>query len=215
MRNPTGKKLDNTFNYEVAHEFWGTSEGSVKLKNITQLIDISNPLNYIKYKLCKACDLVSNSDLEYRQGKWPSATHYIHNEEERVESEALKITVKRKAYNIINSISILKKKQLLQVIEGRSVTNYSDSKVEVTLEDIINSSPDKIIMYNEMDDIKLKAMVLIHEGVAKNVLRIDRGAYYYNEIPLGHTLNDTVLYFTNPENQSMKIAILNNIKSKQ
>lgn len=211
----TGLQLDNKFHRDQAHPFWSSAAGRVKLENQTQLININTSFNYIKYKLCKACTLVANSLDEYNQGIWFEATHFIHNEEERIQVEAQTIDVTRKAYRIVDKMTPANKRKLLQVVAGQAIANRSAEYVDVSLEDMLKTRPADILTYASLDPKRLSILSFIHDGVYKNILMVKKGGYYFNETLIGYNLHETADYMSNPKNQEVVLVIKSALDAKR
>jgi len=45
--------LSNRFNPNIPHPFWDSRTATVKLENNTMIFNTSNPLEFIKFKICK------------------------------------------------------------------------------------------------------------------------------------------------------------------
>lgn len=209
----TGVDLSNTFNADKPHPFWSTAAGRVKLENQTQIINISNAFNFIKYKVCKACTLVADSLQEYDEGIWFEATHYIHNEEQRVEKKAREISITRQAYKAIEELTPIDKRKLLQVLTGRSVAQRSDSAIDVGIEEALQANPEEVLTYSKMSKKKITVLAFIHDAVFKNVILVQKGGYFYGETRLGYSLNETTEYLLNPKNQELSLVIRGKLES--
>ena len=52
------------------------------------IFDTSNPLDFIKMRVCKASRFVANSWKEFEEGLFPEATHVIFDESEEIEEKS-------------------------------------------------------------------------------------------------------------------------------
>jgi len=84
---PEGKLKRNSI-------FW--AELSIRIGDKSLKLDLDNPLDYLKYKVCLQSTKIANSIVE--KSKWPEALFVIFDEEEEAKKENVKISAKRKAY---------------------------------------------------------------------------------------------------------------------
>src|SRR5688572_30360227 len=75
-------------------KFW--AELTVRIGGKSLKLDLDNPLDYLKYKVCLQSSKIANSITE--KSKWPDAMFVIFDEEEEAKRENIKISAKRKAY---------------------------------------------------------------------------------------------------------------------
>lgn len=55
---------------------------------------------------------------------------------------------------------------------------------------------------------------VIEEAIAKNIIRKNRAQYYFGTDLIGNGLEDVIAYLKDKKNNDIKMAILNEIKSK-
>ena len=200
--------LSCVFKADIPHPFWDGSQAFIKLLNSTQYLDTSKPLEFIRYKICKASPFVANSMKEWEEGKFPRATHVLYDELEEVEMKASKIAMKTKATIECAKLSLDKKVQLILLIEGKIVKGKSSNFVDVVLSEMIDKRAEEVLITLEMDaeDLYLKALVI--EALQKNVLRRDNYKIKYFDSSLGAEIMDVVQILKKPDNEQLKMHIM-------
>ena len=58
------------------------------------------------------------------------------------------------------------------------------------------------------EDANKITKIFLAELVESRIVRKDKEAYFYGEVPLGHNLELTIEYLKNPEKQDTKIALM-------
>lgn len=204
-----GVDLSDNFNPNSPHPYWSTKTAQLKFPNKTLILDISKPIDYIKFKNYKASPFVANSEKEYQEGMWPQATHILYDETEHIEIEAHKLNKKKEAYKIADKLTKEQKVALIQIILDVSVRKQSNEYIDVKLGEIIEGEfINDFLKYSKADKqfVYVKGMVV--EALYKNVLTKEGSGIYYMSDILGHSVDDVTEYFLNPQNQEIKARIL-------
>lgn len=55
---------------------------------------------------------------------------------------------------------------------------------------------------------------IIETAISKNIIRRNRSQYYFGTDMIGNGLEDVIAYLNDKKNQDIKLAIMNEIKSK-
>ena len=200
--------LSNTFVPGVPHIFWDSPMATIKLENNTMFLFTEKPLDFIKYKICKASKYVANSLKEYEEGIFPEASHILYDEAEEVEAKASKIELKKKTIIACSNLSKDKKIQLVLIIAGKNLKGKSDDFVEVELDKIIEKETSEVLrlLDKPKEDLFIHAMIL--EAIQKSVLKKQGHKIVYFDSVLGSDMSDVVEYFKSEENQDLKLRIL-------
>lgn len=205
--------LSNVYNPEESHPFWDSSLGAIKLENKTMILDLSKPLNYVRYKIMVSSKYVANSIQDYEKGLYPEATHYIYNEKEDIEKKATKANLIKQAYTKASEITKAKKIEIINILEDANLKGQSDNFIEVTLARLIDTKAKDVlnIMNMNSEDTSLHSMIL--EALQKSVLRKERNkdAILYFGEPIGTDIYDTIQNLKKEENQDLKLRILESI----
>lgn len=207
----TGYDLSDAFNATQPHPFWSSSAAKIKLPARTVIFNTDKPLDFIKVRVLKASKYVANSMKEYEEGLFPEATHVIFDEAEDMKIKASKIQRKNKATAIAMKLSSDQKANIIQILSMKSMKNQSQDFLDVEIDKIIEDQLDEFLKYASMDKEKVYLRAAILEGIHKNVLTKDGSAIYFMGDQIGFDLEDAVKYFSDPNNQRIKAAILEKI----
>lgn len=211
--------LSPQFNMDIPHEFWDSRTASIKLENRTQIFDVKrNPLDYIKWKIMKESKYVANSQKEYDEGMFPEATHILFDESEEVEVKASKVATKKQAYAETAKLSKGQKIELIMILsaEGdyfraKNLKGKSDDFVEVELDKLIESKPADVVRQIKMSKEDNGTHALVLEALQKHVLKKDGHKIMYHDSTIGQDVHDVVKYLNTPENQELKLRIIEGV----
>ena len=208
-----GKDLSPLAN-DKPHEFWDSNLAVVKLENNTIFLNTDNPLDYIKWKICKASKFVANSMKEYDEGMFPEATHVIFDEAEEIEAKATKVELRKKATIECSKLSLSKKIQIVMILGDKNLKNQSSDFVEVEIDNLIQKRAGDVleIINRDDEDTALHAMIL--EALQKSVLRKTGHKIVYFDSVLGGEVVDVVDYLKKPENQDLKLRLMSQLNPK-
>lgn len=209
-----GFSLDNLFNPEKEHPFWSNKIGQVKLENSTVYFDTSKPLDYVKVKLIRVSKYVANSMAEWEAGKWPDATHVIYDENEEADTKATSIQKRNRAIQLAGKMNLDEKATMVLIINKKYVKNKSLNYIDVEIDEAIENHVDDFIRYAEMDlqDIQVRGSIL--EGLHRQILTEEGSSIYYMGERIGFDIEDAMKWFQSPDNQKLKVAILERLTSK-
>lgn len=203
-----GVSLDNIFNPEEPHPYWGSKAGVITLPNHTVIFDTDKPAEYVKIKNMKASKDVANSLAEYEKGLWPEATHYIFDEEEEISVTASKINLRNKCISMAAGMSHDEKLHVIQILSNKSFRGRSQDFADVEINNIIENSPAEFHNLTTMTKEELVARGTILEALLKHKLVKEGAKIMYMGETIGHDIDQAVKYFLDPDNQAMKVAIL-------
>lgn len=202
-----GKDLTPLAN-ENPHEFWDSNMAVIKLENNTIFLNTEFPLDYIKWKICKASKFVANSLKDYNDGMFPEATHVIFDEQEEIEAKATKVELRKKATIKCAKLSLSRKIQLVQILGDKNLKNQSSDFVEVEIDKLIQKKAQEVLITIERDaeEVALHAMIL--EALQKSVLRkVGHKILYFDNV-IGGDIIDVIEYLKKSENQDLKLRIM-------
>lgn len=208
-----GLDLSDTFLPHAPHPYWSLKAAEIRLLNSTMIFDTSKPLDYVKVKNLKASKFVANSMKEYEQGLYPFATHVIFDETEEVAAKAGKIQLKNKANKLADKMSVDEKISIIQILSNKTLRGRSNDFVDVELEQILTERTEDFIRFAKMDKQEVYVRASVLEAIHKNILTKEGTAIYYMGEMLGVDFESTVEWFINPQNQKMKVSILEKLNS--
>lgn len=206
--------------YKRENNFWDDSNTSgiskVTLKKQDNYLDLSNPEEYIKYKI-----LLANKDLIAPSLKaledYPKATYQFVIIEEGEETKSAKSMMSNtmmcyKEYGKIEddkeTLSVI-----IEILDGRPVAKSAKLEfLQAKINDLIQSNPKTFIKV--IQDEYLPAKVLLRKAIVQGTVT-KRGDFLYlrsdgkplcedNEDP---TMNVAARYITNPKHQTIKFSL--------
>lgn len=207
------------------NNFWSDANeqgvGRVELIKGDNPLDLSNPIDYIKYKI-----LLANKDqiapsMQALQDR-PKATYkfVIINEGDSAKAANTRVTLKAQAYMEFGKINEDKDKMriIIETIDGRPTA--VDSKVEYLqgkIGELIEANT-KLFLQTVKDPL-LGNKVLIKKAIEAGIIA-NRGNYLYlkeGNVPLCEngqepTLNIAARYLSMPKHQELKFSIEAKVK---
>jgi hypothetical protein len=203
-----GFNLNNLFDPEKEHPFWSQKIAQVRLENATTYLDPTKPLDYVKIKLVKVSKYVANSMREWEEGKWPDATHVIYDENEEADVKASTIQKRNKAIALASKMTLDEKATMVLIVNGKYVKNKSLNFIDVEIDEAIEEKVDEFIRYASMDVADMQVRGSILEGLHRQILTQEGAAIYYMGERIGFDIEDAMAWFQSPDNQKLKVAIL-------
>lgn len=207
------------------HNFWDDSNpdgiAKVMLKKQDNYLDLSDPNDYIKYKI-----LIANKDWIAPSLKaledHPKATYQyvIIGEGDETKSAKNNMSNTMMCYKEYGKIEddVDTLRLIIETLDGRPVASTSKLEfLQTKINDLIQANPKTFLRV--VTDKMLPTKVLIKKGVAAGVIT-KRGDYLYlrsDNKPLCEdgedpTLNIAAKYLNDPKHQSIKFAIETELK---
>lgn len=208
-----GVDLTKVFNAQKAHPYWDSNASRIKLPNYPIFLDPTIPLEFVRIRNLKASNLVANSMKDYNNGLYPEASHVIFDDEEYVEIKATRIQTKRKCYALSQKMSTDQLVNILTIISEKTVRGRSRDFLDVQLDEIIETNPEVFLSYAKMDDKEVYIRASLLESLHRNILTKEGVSIYYMGDKIANSFDDAVEYFINPQNQKLKVSILEKLNS--
>jgi len=205
--------LSDSFDANEPHEFWDTKTAEIRLENNTVMFYSDNDLDFIKIKIMKASRFVANSLEEAENGACPDATHYIFSEGEEVEAVATRVEKKNKAGVVLNKLSKERKLQLALIITKKNLRGKSDAALVVEMDNIVTNYIEEFLDIAEKDKAMTQLEALVLEAILEGVLSESGHKIMYADSTLGTTAEEVALYLQEPENQELKITLMDRVKN--
>lgn len=206
--------------YQREHNFWANY--TVRLTKSDTILDLSNPEDYIKYKVLIANkDFIAPSlqDLQER----PRATYQfvIISENEESKQANKQLSASMEAYMLLGKHQEDKVllKFVAETLDGRPISDKADLNfITAAIQKNIQANPRLFISL--IKDPFLATKVLIQQSVEQGFIR-KRGDYLYlaadnsplcsiNEDP---TLNTAAKFLNTPKNQEIKFTLEAKLKT--
>lgn len=228
LENVMGLEYNALSIYKQQNNYWDDSNigcvNSITLTKDDTYLDLSNPEDYIRYKILLANkDYIAPSmkDLEDH----PKATYQfvIIGQDTEVNRAKTKMSLSMQAVKEFGKIEddYDKLRYLLQTLEGRPVSPKTKIDfIQTKIYDFIQNGRDSKRVLNILQDPLLDAKILINKGVEYGVIS-RRGDYYYLkadgsaicEPGQDPTLNVAAEYLNSPKHQDVLFAIQGKINS--
>ena len=207
--------------HKKENNYW--SNFSVTLKKEDTIFDLSDPIDYIRYKVViNNNDLVAPSLEDLQDKKLGTWRFVIINEGEELAQKSAIANAKGQAYMLLGSIKENKPKvkTLVQLLTNKPINNNTKlDQLVVWATEEIEKDPKKFLSYAE--DKFLDTKIIIIEAIEYGIMK-KRGEFYFmadstpvcekNEEP---TLANCVKYLNNPKNQTIYMKLQSQIKNAQ
>lgn len=212
---------DNSLSvYLKRDNFW--SNRGVTLGKEKAVLDLSDPDDYIKYKILLANkDFIAPSEEVLRQAKKATYQFVIVREGEEARSSVDSLNTSAKAYILFGELrdDLEKLALIVEIGTGKSLTRLDKVSVFAQVEKFIKDNPKKFIEGAEDDYLDTK--LLIKKAVNAGYIR-KRGQYYYfteDNSPLCNdtqepTLQSACAYLNSPKYQEKAFALQAKIKEE-
>ena len=168
------------------------------------ILDLAFPEDELKYMVLKAHQRVANSEMERFDS--PFAEYVMTSEEQEAKVVNKKSKLKRKAYKVFSNMSTTEMKDVLKVMGKRAGDDASVDFVESQLDKIVTDNPQEFITTVEDPTFAMRAF--IDDCIASRVL-VKNGTKY--QLPggdvVGYTLEQTIEYLNNPDNQEVYLDL--------
>lgn len=209
-----GLEVNGLSVYNKKDNYWDNF--LIKLTKQDTILDLSDPEDYIKYKVLLANkDLIAPSMKQLREARRATYEYVIMEPNEEFSDSRNRVNNTMKCYEEFGAIKdkFDTLRCIIETVDGRTVA--SNTKIEflqAKATDLIASNP-KLFLETITDPL-LNTKVLIKKAVEANLIS-KRGEYYYfredgsplcgpNEDP---TFTIAARYLSLPENQELKFAI--------
>ena len=204
--------------YRTENNYW--SNYFVRLEKTETYLDLSNPNDYIKYKVLLANKNLICPDLRTLQDK-PKATYeyVIISEGEETKANMGRINARKEAYKEYGKIENDKDtlRLIVETMTSRPVASSTSlEKLAESVDNLIENNAKTFL--DIIKDPMLKVKVLIRNGIEAGVIS-DRGGLLYmrsDGTPLCEsgdpTLSVAAEYLNRPKYQELKFAIEAKVK---
>lgn len=189
-------------------EYW--KEYAVTLTNKDLVLDMSIPRDRLDLAILKQDIRVCNSSSE--KHLWPKAEYIIHDAEESAKEENAKITEEARAMADFVALNPNQRRDYLKLL-GKGADSMSDAVVTNVLFKI---AKDDYAAFNRITDApNYKTKVLLYDLIAKGIVTMKGGHYFYDEVQLGHGESSSVAYLDDAQNQELKLLLMNKVYKKE
>jgi len=170
-------KCDATpyYDEERPHKIWGSDVAKVKLRYEPLFLDLSRPVDFVKYKVIKTYPNIvapSLSAIEDRSTpEYAEAQFYFLNDIEEVRRKASRVTDRNKAiaFIVTSSPAVIRNIGIITGIAA-SYNVPSDEVLMIEITKLAEESPEQILKYSDMKAAEIDALALVKLGLAHKVL---------------------------------------------
>lgn len=187
-------------------DFWTTF--AVKIGKRDLILDTDKPLDELQYIFLKGHKRVADGLSNMN----PSKDYVLINKDAEAEQSNRINKVKREAYRELDKMSIEDMRKCLRLYGMRSET-MSNELVEAKLAEQVETAPEKF-MLKWVNNPNKEINYVIEEAISKNIIRKTRTQYFFGTDLIGNGIDDVIAFLQDKKNQDIKLAILNEIKSK-
>lgn len=187
-------------------EFWDTFAVKIGKKDV--ILDTDRPLDELQYLFLKGHKRVADGLSNMN----PSKDYVLINKDAEAEQTNRINKAKREAYRELDKMSIEDMRKCLRLYSMKSDT-MSNELVEAKLSEQVETSPEKF-MLKWVNNPNKEINFVIEEAIAKNIIRKSRTQYFFGTDLIGNGIDDVIAFLQDKKNQDIKLAILNEIKSK-
>lgn len=214
--------------YRQRDNFWDDSNpkgiGKVVLRKQNNYLDLSNPVDYIKYKILLANkDYIASSlqELEER----PKATYQfvIISENAEAKSNLSKMDATMQSYMEFGAVKEDKNilRTIIEILDNRPTSpNVQLDWLQGKMKEYIDRDPRKFL--RTIQDVYLPAKVLIKRGIEAGLISWRNNLYYLKsdgsplcEMGEESTLNNAARFISSPKNQELKFTLEAKLKEYQ
>jgi hypothetical protein len=202
------KRLENKMNMSPGtlsrynKDYWTMFR--VDISKEGTILDLSSPEDELKYLVLKAHQRVANSEMERFDS--PFAEYIMTSDEQEAKVVNRKSKLKRKAYKVFSGMSTTEMKDVLKVMGKRVGDDASVDFVESQLDKIVTDDPQNFLTTVEDPTFAMRAF--IDDCISARVL-VKNGTKY--QLPggdiVGYTLEQTIEYLQNPDNQEVYLDL--------
>ena len=200
--------------YSKQDNYWENI--NVKLKKEDTYFNLSNPDDFIKYKILLVNDnFIAKNLSTFEQSPKATYQYVLISELEQMTNSNVKMNVNMTAYKLLGAMenNIDKLKFIVSIMSGKSLSaNTKDAFIQAQAHELLQLDPKLFVSIAE--DKLLDTKILISKGIDMGLIR-KRADYYYlvsNNTPLAlgndePTLESAAKYLSNPKNQELKFLI--------
>lgn len=204
--------------YKKNDNFWSSANPTcnVRLTKGDNILDLSKPEDYIKYKiLLSNKDFIAPSMNEVQERNKATYKFVIIRESDTTKDMNIKVSRKAKAYMYFGKINEDwdKMASVIELMEGRAVaTGTKLDYLQGKLGELLDANPKLFLQI--VADSYFDTKCLIKKSVKRGLISM-RGDYYYlkeSGMPLcedgqNPTLGVAAAFISNPKNQELKFSL--------
>jgi len=202
--------------YNRDHNFW--SEFQVILEKDTLTLNLSDPVDYIKYKILKANTQEICSDERLLKSKL-TYKYVLKDLDEAVHRDAEESDFEEKVWTLFGEIKKDRVKMLdFLRLSGRKVSDTSSDAFlisEIKKHYVKSSYENMLYFVNTLSSTDFELNVIISKAVSYRIIEKNRNKYIFQNEQIGSSLSQLVSYLKDPKNQDVLLIIEEQIKNAE
>lgn len=215
--------------YKDSRELTYFESKSWPLQDGCTVIDLDVEDDVMFYHVCLESKFVANSEKEWKEHKWPKATHYIAIENEQEEIKYKKNQSKLEAFSALNNKDILPtvKRKIAIILElANSKSNASEEQITNLLYQYIDNGDNNanigkflslVRLLNTADGkVEFEARYTLKQAVDLRIITINKGTYTWirpkGSIELGNKPESAIEFLTDTKKADLISELQNEIK---
>lgn len=222
------KYLEYILGFEPGHlnvhkrdnNFWSDANedgiGRIELIKGDNPLDLSDPMDYIRYKILLKCSNIVAPSIQALQDR-PKATYkfVLVSDEDAAKASNTRVSLKAQAYTLFGKISddVYKMRVIIELLDGRPTAANSKAEfLQGKLGELIEANT-KMFLQVAKDPL-LDNKILIKKAIEAGII-VNRGNYLYikdGNLPLCEngqepTLSVAAKYLSLPKQQELKFSL--------
>jgi len=187
-------------------KYWDTF--AVKVPGTDVVLDTDRAWDELQYLFLR-----NHYDVAFGESDNKPAAKFILINKDAEATEVNKLNKrKREAIREFDKMSLEDMRKCLRIF-GIKSDSISNELTESKMFEIVEKTPD--MFFSKWVENKGRSTeYLVHSALAKNIMRKNKNAYYYGTDIIGTSLEDTIAYLDNKNNQDIKMTVLNELESK-
>lgn len=186
--------------------FWDDFKITMTSKEL--ILNTEKPEDLLKYLVLKSHYRVKSSISDMSK---PNADYVIVNETVEAQDVVNKSEAKIKAYMTFGTLSIDQKADILRLY--KNYTRTSNMNPVVISAKLYEEMEKDVVKFNALaSDPFIDMKVFLKDAVTAGILTKNKTSYKYGKDVLGHNEDSTIEYLNDPENQSLKVSLMKELK---
>ena len=190
----------------VPNPFWVNFRIRTSVNDI--ILNTEDPLDELKYLFCKGHKRVKASLLENKA----TADFVLINRDEEAKVENTFNRARRNAIKEFDKLTPTEIRKALRLF-GYNAESMSSEVAENKLYTFVEANPGKF-MDRWVNNKSREIETLVETAISKNIIRRNKNIYKYGSEIIGTSLEDTINFLISPNNQDIRLAIMNACETK-
>ncbi len=203
----TSYDLSLEYKQDVVHPTWDTALGRVKLENNTMFFDTSVPTDLIKIGVMRASKSRVAPSKEAAETEYPSATHYIHEEDVVLKDKVSKIAIKQEANSLLYTMPPDEIATIVFLSTGEQTAGKNFDLIRAKADDIVEKNPAEFLRWAKMEKEDVSLLSLVETAIESDLLTKDGARIMFNGDTVGFSTLEVAEYLKKKENQPLLLKL--------